>query len=155
MKKFYLFLDFDGVLHGEGISSKGLFEHISLFCRSLAPYKNQVEIIISSSWRKTHELTHLRSFFDSTIRDMITGITPILNDQDSYAKGGRQREIEQYCLINKINQEQWLAIDDQERFFDNDCSNVFFTESQIGLTEENLSEIISIIDNQKKLKPIF
>ena len=73
MKKI-LFLDFDGVLHGEWdalFSKRELFEH---YLQQMP----QVDIVISSTWRELYSLERLKEHFHISLRDRIIGVTPIL-----------------------------------------------------------------------------
>ena len=139
MNKKYVFLDFDGVLHGESQYSTGLFEHIEVFCDTVRPFSDTTQIVISSSWRETHNLEKLKVFFASDIAKLIVGVTP--QRPDGYKKGGRQKEIMDYCKENNISNNQWMALDDMERFFNTDCSNLILVDAESGLSEKNLEDL--------------
>jgi hypothetical protein len=128
-----LFLDFDGVLHPDGL---GLFSKLNLFeeCLSKMP---EVEIVISSTWRETDSLEQLRNYFSANVRDRIIGITPSL--EDGYECGGRQREIHAFLDSAGLNGENasWVALDDISLFFEDDCPNLVLTDSSQGFTEGN------------------
>lgn len=128
MKKT-IFLDFDGVLHGEGINSKQFFEHVGLLCNFIRPYKEQVQIVISSSWREEKSLETLKQYFPEDLREIFVGVTPKI--VESYTKGGREKEILLYCYDNGIS--DWIALDDQPRFFSDHCKNLILVDGEIGL----------------------
>jgi hypothetical protein len=149
MKKT-IFLDFDGVLHGEGINSKGFFEHVDTFCNFLRPYKDEVEIVISSSWREDKTLEELKEFFHEDLKEIFKGVTPKFPNKESYALGGREKEILQYCSENDIT--NWIALDDQSRFFSLECKNLILVDSETGINQKNLEELKSFILMKNSLK---
>ena len=128
MKKT-IFLDFDGVLHGEGIDSKGVFEHLEIFCETVRPFIKNIQIVISSSWRESYKIEKIKKFFEDDIQESIVGFTPV--HIDGFDHGGREREIMDYCALNSIT--DWIAIDDMERLFSPDCKNLILCDSQYGL----------------------
>ena len=79
---FYLFLDFDGVLHratGESI----LIDHFEYaerlgFAIALFP---EVQVVISSSWREVHRLDELREFCGPILGRRIVDVTPVFRRQ--------------------------------------------------------------------------
>lgn len=135
MKKT-LFLDFDGVLHGEGKNSNGKFEHMEKFCHTVRPFVNNLQIVISSSWRETHSLESLKSFFEKDIGDIIVGVTPLFIDR--FDSGGREKEILEYCRINSIDTNNWVALDDMEILFSNNCKNVILVDNEYGLLDGDI-----------------
>ena len=140
-----IFLDFDGVLHGEGKDSRGFFEHVDSFCNFMRKYKSEVEIVISSSWRKEKSLKELREIFHEDIHDMIVGITPGI--EKSYSKGGREEEINMYCKNNNVS--EWVALDDMERFFKVGCKNLILVDGQIGLNSKDFEELEKFLTKPK------
>lgn len=85
-----IFLDFDGVLHPDGV---GLFSRLPLL-ESFLSRMPEAEIVVSSTWREDHTLDELRQFFSPELRQRISGVTPSLDD--GYELGGRQKEIQSY-----------------------------------------------------------
>jgi len=128
-----LFLDFDGVLHPDGI---GLFSKLSLF-EEYVRDMSELEIIISSSWRETHSFEDLKNIFPVSLRDRICGITPTV--EDGYDAGGRQREIELFLETENLNNANatWVALDDMKSFFDDDCPFLFLTKSETGFCDKD------------------
>jgi hypothetical protein len=131
-----LFLDFDGVLHPEFVPgiSVGRYRTNTDYFSCLAAFEAVVrkhpslQIVISSTWRARRSLDELRAFFSHDIARRIIDVTPQLQG----TKGNRQREIEAWMMQHHWTG-KWLAIDDRPLMFDEDCSNVFFTETLIGL----------------------
>lgn len=145
MKKT-IFLDFDGVLHGESMNARGLFEHMDMFCDFMRRYKDEVQVVISSSWREDYSLKELQAMFHHDVREMIVGVTPQL--PGSYLPGVREQEIITYCNENKIV--QWIALDDQTRFFSTNCPNLILTNSDTGVTHEDLKQVEIVMLLEKK-----
>lgn len=136
----YLFLDFDGVLHGKEFNMAP-FCHSQLFCEMLYPYKHLFKIIISSSWRAEYNLEQLCEFSRLHIlKDNMIDITPI--EADFFDQYGRYKEIHSFCNKNNILMHQWLAIDDVSELFPSDCTQLILTNYATGITHENLHEII-------------
>jgi hypothetical protein len=123
-----LFLDFDGVLHPDGV---GTFSKLSDFEQCVIEM-TELEIIISSSWRETHSFEKLKNIFPDSLREKIVGITPSL--QDGYESGGRQREIEAFLATAGLNSTNasWVALDDMASFFYSDCPFLILTKSEEG-----------------------
>jgi hypothetical protein len=126
-----LFLDFDGVLHPDGV---GTFSKLGHFEQCVFEM-TELEIIISSSWRETHSFEKLKNIFPDSLRDKIVGITPSLDD--GYESGGRQREIETFLDTAGLNNTNasWVALDDIAFFFYPDCPFLILTKSEEGFGE--------------------
>jgi hypothetical protein len=132
-----LFLDFDGVLHSEYIpgatpsQNKSLpedFSQLPVFEAVMREFRN-LRIVISSSWRQRYSLDELKAMFSEDIRHQIIDVTPTLPRR---SEGHRQREIEAWMQRHAEGGE-WIALDDWPPLFDQDCSDVFFTETLVGL----------------------
>ena len=142
MKFKYLFFDFDGVMHGEKFNSD-FFSHADMVTKKLLPYKDNFKIIISSSWREFHELDVLQHAFNEPLNLNVIDITPISpNGLDCH---GRYFEIKEYCKINNISNDQWLAIDDLSRLFPEKCPQLILTDSSTGITENDLNKIVEFV----------
>ncbi len=134
--KKIIFLDFDGVLHRDGISGGALFEHLDAFSEAIRPYLEKTYIVISSSWREQFPLDDVKGFFSDDIASCIIGITPVF--LDGYANGGREREIRSYCDSHGIRDTNWIAIDDMDRLFTPQLKNLLHTDRDIGLCDGDL-----------------
>lgn len=135
----YLFVDFDGVLHGEQIN-RDLFCHSTIFCERLLPYKYLFEIIISSSWRDVYSYDVCQHAFDLSIRDRVVGVTPSFGI-DGFETEGRYKEIIAYCEQHCIALDQWIAIDDMAQLFPPKCANLLLTNGKTGITSDILDEL--------------
>ncbi|MBI2397487.1 MAG: hypothetical protein HYV17_06780 [Xanthomonadales bacterium] len=134
-----IFLDFDGVLHPDGVA---LFSRLDVFERHLARMP-EAEVVVSSTWREDHSLDQLRAFFSPTFRPKIVGVTPSL--AGGYDCGGRELEIRAYLSANNLTDANcaWVALDDMAMFFGEPCHNLILTESCEGFTERQGEQLLS------------
>lgn len=141
-----VFLDFDGVLHPDGIA---LFSRLGLLETYLSRMPD-VEVVISSSWRETESIEQLRAYFSSPIREKIVGATPVL--EDGYDCGGRQREIEAYLESAglKAGNCSWVALDDTQLFFDQGYPNLILTDSSQGFTDIDGESLLSWYEDSSR-----
>lgn len=139
-----LFLDFDGVLHGNDaglelnvrdevslqsltdeqrrfitrdgrlIVGENLFGHADRLAMALEPYPD-VRIVITSTWRIHFELEALKSFLPASLADRVIGITPQVFSRDGVSQ--RLREIDLYFGKNNRVLEPWIVLDDQDWLF--------------------------------------
>jgi hypothetical protein len=127
-----LFLDFDGVLHPFN-QPNGTFVLVPEFERVMRDFEN-VDIVISSTWREAHTLDELRSPFSPQIQQRIIDVTPIFNDpQQLYI---REMEIMVWLREAGREHEPWVAIDDSEWFFSPGCRNLILLDADIGFNEK-------------------
>lgn len=134
-----IFLDFDGVLHPDGIAK---FSQLPVLERFLSEMP-KAEIVVSSTWREDHSLDQLRGFFSPHLRSRIVGVTPSLDD--GYELGGRQKEILSYLASEGLSDTscRWIALDDIAMFFEDSCRNLVLTDSSTGFTEREGEELIA------------
>ncbi len=138
-----LFLDFDGVLHGEPelrrcaptsakflkddekrfvtkghqrvVSVDGpLFEHAERLAEVLAGHES-VDIVISSSWRTHFDLHKLAGFLPPALGHRVVGTTPVLDA--SNPDGIRFLECESWVMMRGLASCPWLALDDMAELF--------------------------------------
>ena len=134
-----IFLDFDGVLHPDGIAK---FSRLPILEKFLSEMP-EVEIVISSTWREDHTLDQLRGFFSPHLRNRISGVTPSLDD--GYELGGRHKEILSYLANEGLSDRNcsWVALDDIALFFEDHCKNLVLTDSSTGFTEKEGEQIMA------------
>ena len=134
-----IFLDFDGVLHPDGIAK---FSRLPILERFLFEMPD-AEVVVSSTWREDHTLDQLRGFFSPPLRSRISGVTPSLDD--GYEIGGRQKEIMSYLSNEGLSDTTcyWVALDDIAMFFEDSCQNLVLTDSSIGFTEQEGEQLIA------------
>lgn len=147
----YLFFDFDGVFHGKK-ENKDLFCHSKIISNALLPYKDNFKIIISSSWRETYAFDVIKNAFDEPINDLVIDITPI--HLDNLKDKSRLLEILEYCELNHINNDDWIAIDDDINLFSKKCKQLILVNGDIGITSKELLSIVEFIKTPE-LKPAF
>lgn len=160
-----LFLDFDGVLHGDGaglelnvrnkasmqsltdeqrrfithdgrlIVGENLFGHADRLVVALEPYPD-VQIVISSTWREHFHPGTLLRYLPPALADRVIGQTPHC---DKYGGvGSRLNEVLAYLDGNGFTDRTWIAIDDQAQLFWDDTENPpdnLFIIGNDGLTE--------------------
>lgn len=118
LKYLYLFLDFDGVLHPEGVGPELEFCHLQGFEDLMREYP-QVRLVLSSSWRIHLPFEKLMAIFSTDLQNRIVGATPHLRELEN-KQGHRQRECEQWLASNAPGA-SWLAVDDRASYFDAGC----------------------------------
>ncbi len=105
-----LFLDFDGVMHP--VNQTDLFCREEHLARVLRDFPG-VEVVISSSWRETHTLKNMPTFFLTDLRSRIVGVTPVIEIRDAVdVPGVRLHEINQYLADTDNQHRRWVALDD-------------------------------------------
>lgn len=116
-----LFLDFDGVLHhffpreDSSDLENARFAFLPEFEAAIRKSPRQVQIIISSTWRRSHNLSELREFFSPDIAGLITDVTPVLGTGNG--PGARQDEVEAWLRSKGREGQEWVAIDDMPVLF--------------------------------------
>ena len=127
-----VFLDFDGVLRRDS-SPPSCFQTDCLthFESAIRPF-DDIEIVISSTWRVAVSLNEIRRFFSSDIGPRIIGSTPEL---DMEMRHQRFCEIIAYLDARDRKDETWLAIDDSPELFPADAP-VLITQSDQGFNGE-------------------
>lgn len=114
-----LFLDFDGVLHPFFPSAdltdeeNQHFSYLPCFEDAIrtSPLFEQIEIVISSTWRLNRSIEEIKAFFSPDIAQKILGGTPQVTKEDG-ADGARLIEVEAWLEQNKREHEDWIGIDD-------------------------------------------
>lgn len=134
---FYLFLDFDGVLHPFD-HRYGFFSHMPLFEDTIKDLP--IQIVVSSAWRLHHTMPVLKSLFSKHIADKIIGITPDLdNKKKPYI---REVEIKHWLKKHAKNSQQWIALDDSPELFSPTCSELILVDPDIGFNEITKSQLL-------------
>lgn len=140
MTRFYIFLDVDGVLHPANWQVPGLtqeqekalapeeltlavglrglwampdgplFSRLPLLEKALQPYLGEIEIVITSSWRRRQEAYQvLLDAFSPDVRARIAGITPVCNSDF-----GRSKEINVWLRESGNPEVPAIVLDDDE-----------------------------------------
>ena len=123
-----VFLDFDGVVHPEGLQdSSQLFCRLPLIEEVLREFQI-VEIVISSAWRLEYRepvqaVIELRAHFSADIAPRVVGVTPHhakMDDHDSpdgLSRFTRHWECEAWMRANRLPGARWMAMDDRNYMF--------------------------------------
>jgi hypothetical protein len=133
-----LFLDFDGVLHPVD-RREGCFSCLPALENALREF-NDVEIVISSSWRLEFNLTQLRSIFSSDVARCVIDVTPDrATKMESIEPYRREREVDDWVddwlRENGREYEPWLVLDDCEWMFSPSCTRLILVNSVTGFNE--------------------
>ncbi len=126
-----LFLDFDGVLHPLN-RSEGTFVHIESFESVLRDFPS-IDIVISSSWRESHDLKELRALFSEDIAQRIVDSTPVFSHLDHQHL--REAEIIFWLRDCGREYEEWIALDDSEWLFSPRCPRLILVDSDVGFND--------------------
>jgi len=128
-----LFLDFDGVMHP--VNQVDLFCREEHLARVLRDFPG-IDIVISSSWRETHTLKNMKTFFLTDLRSRIVGVTPVIEMRDAVeGQGVRLREINQYLTETANQHRSWFALDDDISLFSAHCPNLILCNGNHGFSE--------------------
>jgi hypothetical protein len=111
-----LFLDFDGVLHPNGCQPADCFCLLPPLAATIAQF--DVNVVISSTWRRHRSLRWLRNLFPLAVRKQVVGTT----GEPSPSTYARWREIREYLDIHPAS--DWRALDDFDFEFPPDCAEL-------------------------------
>jgi hypothetical protein len=132
-----IFLDFDGVLHPNNATDlSSHFSSLPLFENVLRKHP-EVNVVISSTWRKTHTLEQLKSLFSYDIATRVIGLTPPVPDDNlpfSLLAYARHAEIETWLRREGRACENWIALDDKPWLFRPFLRNLLPVPGENGLT---------------------
>jgi len=132
---FLIFLDFDGVIKHK--PTKKLKQECVIRVNKIARFLN-ANIVISSSWRLLLNWKKLNPNFENRI----IGITPDLEGPSYNNTHIRYQEILEFLDKKEWQDISWLALDDEKAFFPNHA-NVYYTNPEILITEQDVENIIS------------
>lgn len=139
-----LFLDFDGVLHSAvTYSQEGQFARLPLLEDILREF-DDVQIVITSTWRLKRSLTTLRSYFSADIAARIIDVTPEFRNIvaiDSLQSFPRHAEIDIWLKEHNRRHEPWVALDDRRDWFAPFTGRVVFCNMNTGLDKESAMEL--------------
>lgn len=142
-RTIFLFLDFDGVLHGPDVllrrcspadrrflsdsekrfvtrnhqrivAAEGeLFTHAERLAQALDG--RAVDVVISSSWRMHFDVRKLASFLPLSLAERVAGATPVLDANNP--DGIRVLECQTWLNMRGFGSAPWLALDDMPELF--------------------------------------
>ena len=128
-----LFLDFDGVLHPSHFAGEAPFSCALLLEETLALFSPK--IVISSSWRFTHNLEKLQKTVPVFISSLIIGATGAA----IVGKHPRFSEIQNY--LRGYGPVDWKALDDSYWEFPNPCPRLIRCNPNTGINDRQLLEL--------------
>lgn len=139
MKKVYLFLDFDGVLHKSGGIS---FSKVNILEKAVKKYDN-LFIVFSTSWREHSTLERLTARMPVSIQPKCVGMTPVIKEPITYC---RYHEILLYNTEHGI-EDNWFALDDMKTLFPPNFPHLLWVDPKQALTEAHIHLIKQRIEN--------
>lgn len=149
-----LFLDFDGVTHGEPCMEHNYMSNLHLIESVLREFPN-LQIVISSTWRDHYTLDELKDMFCHDIKERIIGVTPsIKNPSPTWLPGSapdheRQWEIETWMKANRPWGTPWLAIDDRPYWFQETCKDLLITNSKFGFHPDQQDTLRQMLNDRE------
>ena len=143
-----LFLDFDGVLHPEGLQAG---EKDQLFCarpllHQILRAAPNVDVVFTTSWRLMYPFAELVSFATGgeNLAHRFVGITPYrpAEERRQGIIGQREDEIQAWLAMQGRDPGRWLALDDQPELFWLRSAGLYLTNWQTGLVDEDVWAIV-------------
>jgi hypothetical protein len=140
----FLFLDFDGVLHGHYGRDAVLWKFLPRLEAALRDYP-ETRVVISSSWGDGRSMDELRAFFSLDIAARIVDkVTTHRRRMQPF--GERGEACRRFCRRHKLRAGDWLAIDDCSSLFRRSdplisCLNGFREEEEFELRLALANEI--------------
>jgi len=138
-KEKLLFLDFDGVLHPSHFAGESPFTRANLLEETLALFSPK--IVVSSSWRFTHNLEKLQKTVPTFISSLIVGATGAA----VIGKHPRFTEIQNY--LQSYGSADWKALDDSYWEFPNPCSRLIRCNPNTGIADRQILELNQWLSN--------
>lgn len=132
-----VFLDFDGVTHPVASKQQDYFSAHCMQALKQAFSGLDIKIVVSSTWREAYSLATLKKWL-APLQQPIIGVTPVINEP--YLESARRKEIE--LFLNTIcTNEAWVAIDDNEEYFNKNDEHLYRTNPKIGFCESDVSRL--------------
>ena len=138
-KEKFLFLDFDGVLHPTHFAGEDPFSKASLLEETLSQFSPK--IVVSSSWRFTHNLEKLRRTVPAYVSSLIVGSTGAA----VVGKYPRFTEITNY--LQGHSNFDWKALDDSYWEFPAACPQLIRCNPNTGVTDKQVLELNQWLSN--------
>lgn len=138
-----LFLDFDGVLHRYGCKPADLFSRLPLLEGWLLQHQD-VNVVISSTWRLSKPLEELKGVFSPAIQPRIIGATPKV-DWSSPERFPREAEVNMWLRASEEPWQPWVALDDQPWLFRPFNERVVLCDPDAALTEVELVRLSALV----------
>ena len=107
-----------------------------------------MRIVLSTSWREPHSLDELLDFIPESLHHRILGTTvpdnhpgPREMDPLLFQRSPRQAQILHYLQERGLENEPWLALDDDPSEFEPGAPQLVQCNPSHGITEEILQEL--------------
>jgi hypothetical protein len=130
-----VFLDFDGVLHPDPCTEPArLFENAPRLAKAIGDFP-EVGLVLSTSWRQAKPYEQLLAALPSRLQQRIIGLTPNFSDFAPCASlipYPREAECMRWLEQNRLQGEDWLALDDRPSWFTPYCENLIACHPQSG-----------------------
>ncbi len=143
-----LFLDFDGVMHPEFCHESKHFVHLDTF-EAVMRAAPEVELVISSTWRRKRSLDELKALFSTDVAARIVGATPLYTQLANVPVGlvGYEREAECRSWLRQHGRvtQEWLAVDDRSWNFRPFNPHVFLVDGEVGLDADAAAKLAARI----------
>lgn len=146
----YVFLDVDGVLNTEKGWEKRIYSLdpccVAAFCRLIRGVANP-KIVLSSSWRNGISRDGTTAVH---IDDLINALSPVgireLDKTGVSPDGSRTKEIKHFLKWHP--EDDYIILDDDPTLFDQktDTPHLYLTSSKTGLTDNDVSRILKLIN---------
>jgi hypothetical protein len=149
-----LYLDFDGVLHPEGVywhpkrgvyihaeyerAGHRLFEHAQLLESLLTPYPD-VAIVLSTSWVRQYRFKGTAKRLPPGLQARCVGAT-FHTQMDRYAFDATARGLQVQADVVRRRPSTWLALDDVDEGWERAREHVLITDAVHGISEPNVLE---------------
>jgi hypothetical protein len=153
--RHFLFLDFDCTTHPLGCTPD------RYFCR-LKPLeawlrvRPGVAVVISSSWRESHPLDEMHSYFSTDVQARVVGPTPVLK-RDPWAQWDgemspprfdREVEVLRWLHDNATVRSSWVTLEDHVSLY-RPCNNhLVVCDGRIGLIQRDLDRVDAALGTQ-------
>lgn len=159
MKKFIIFLDFDGVIctprqslaEGDtGIS--GSLDPIALTFLNNLCRGGDIYIIISSTWRCMENYSFFSSIFKATGSYDIARSLYYEDWKTPEYKESRGHEIDEWLTNNNDIVDDYLILDDDSDMLESQMNKFIKTDGLNGMLFDNYNDIRNIIKEYRKTK---
>lgn len=136
MKRFLLYLDFDGVLHPASACHSRPFSRADALAECIAGSK--CEVVISSSWRHQWTLTELLDKLPIAIANRVIGTT----GEAYIGKFQRYNEIQRHLMSQaEWRQISWRALDDSFMEFPKSAAELILCNPSFGLMDNEQEKL--------------
>jgi len=130
-----VFLDFDGVLHPDPCTEAvRLLENAPRLAHALSDFP-RAALVLSTAWRQGATYEQLVVLLPPELRQKVIGVTPNFSEFASTAAlipYRRQAECMRWMQQNRLQDDDWLALDDRPSGFTPYCENLIGCHPQSG-----------------------